>query len=77
MVELFDDPQVRAMGWLRTVKHPELGEFETMGPPFEMSGHEMPADRPAPPLGADGETVLDEAGLAADEIAAALGRERK
>ena len=34
-----------------------------------MSAHAMPANRPAPDLGADNEAVLREAGLSPDEIA--------
>ena len=72
MAELVDDPQVRAMGYLREVEHPTAGSFEAMGPPLELSAFPMAANRPAPALGADGEAVLREAGLSDDEIAAAL-----
>jgi len=37
-----------------------------------MSAHPMPADRPAPPLGGDSESVLRAAGLAEREIEEAL-----
>ena len=71
--EILDDPQARAMGYFRPVEHPTAGPFVTVGPPLRLSGHEMPADRPAPALGADSEAVLSEAGLSPDEIATALG----
>jgi crotonobetainyl-CoA:carnitine CoA-transferase CaiB-like acyl-CoA transferase len=73
MIETVGDPQVRAMGYFRAVDHPELGRFETVGPPLLMSRHEMPADRPAPALGADSEEVLRQAGLSDAEIAEVLG----
>ena len=73
--EVMDDPQIRTMGYFSTVEHPTAGSFETVGTPLRMSAHPMPADRPAPALGADGEDVLREAGLDAPEIAAALGRD--
>ena len=38
-----------------------------------LSGHPMPASRPAPELGADSRAVLAEAGLSEDEIALLLG----
>jgi crotonobetainyl-CoA:carnitine CoA-transferase CaiB-like acyl-CoA transferase len=63
------------MGYFRELPHPELGTIETVGPPLLMSGHEMPADRPAPSLGADSIDVLRAAGLSEDEIAAVLGPE--
>ena len=46
LAELADDPQVRAMGYFREVEHPTAGSFETMGPPFELSGFPMAANRP-------------------------------
>ena len=70
--ETRQDPQVRAMGYFTTVEHPELGAFETVGPPLLMSGHAMPADRPAPALGADASAVLRAAGLEEEEIAQVL-----
>jgi crotonobetainyl-CoA:carnitine CoA-transferase CaiB-like acyl-CoA transferase len=72
MADLFDDPQVRAMGYFRGVDHPTAGRFETMGPPFDLSATPLDATAPAPALGADGEAVLREAGLGEAEIAAAL-----
>jgi len=70
--ETREDPQVRTMGYFSTVDHPELGRFETVGPPLLMSGHAMPADRPAPALGADSLALLRGAGLSQPEIEAAL-----
>ncbi len=72
--EVVHDPQARAMRYFRSVEHPTAGRFDTVAPPLRLSGHEMRAERPAPELGADGEAVLREAGLSAEEIAAALGR---
>jgi crotonobetainyl-CoA:carnitine CoA-transferase CaiB-like acyl-CoA transferase len=60
------------MGYFRTVDHPELGTFETVGPPLQMSEHAMPANLPAPDLGADSLAVLRAAGLDEAEAAAAL-----
>ncbi len=68
MHELIDDPQVRAMGYFSNVTHPKLGAFQSVGPPFRMSAHEMPADRPAPALGAHNADILREAGLSDAEI---------
>jgi crotonobetainyl-CoA:carnitine CoA-transferase CaiB-like acyl-CoA transferase len=68
MHEVIDDPQVRAMGYFSNVTHPKLGEFQSVGPPFRMSAHAMPANRPAPELGADNAAVLREAGLSDAEI---------
>ncbi len=77
MAETLRDPQIRTMGYFREVAHPQLGRFETVAPPLRMSGHAMPADRPAPALGADSTAVLAEAGLSPEEIAEALSTQPK
>jgi crotonobetainyl-CoA:carnitine CoA-transferase CaiB-like acyl-CoA transferase len=71
--EALHDPQARATGVFREVNHPTAGTYETVAPPLEMSGFPMDGTRPAPALGADGETVLREAGLETKEIEDALG----
>jgi crotonobetainyl-CoA:carnitine CoA-transferase CaiB-like acyl-CoA transferase len=76
MVETMADPQIEAMQYFRQVQHPVLGEFTTMGPPLIMSGHTMPADQPAPDLGADSAQVLREAGLEASEVERIVERNR-
>lgn len=66
--EVSADPQAREMGYMPKVEHPRVGTFPTVGTPFLMSDFAMPANRPAPELGADSATVLREAGLSDDEI---------
>ncbi len=73
--EAIHDPQARAAGAFQEVDHPTAGRFETVAPPVRMSRHPMRGERPAPALGADSESVLRDAGLSADEIDAALGKE--
>ena len=73
----FGNGDERAFGLLREVLrvgHPTAGRFETVAPPLCLSEYEMRAERPAPALGADSESVLREAGLSESEIAAALDR---
>jgi crotonobetainyl-CoA:carnitine CoA-transferase CaiB-like acyl-CoA transferase len=72
LAEAITDPQARANGMFVKVVHPELGEFESVAPPLQLSAHPMPANRPAPALGVDGAAVLREAGLTDEEIGAAL-----
>ena len=70
--EAIEDPQARTNQMFVTVEHPELGKFESVAPPVRLSDHPMPANRPAPALGADGPAVLREAGLSDEEVTAAL-----
>jgi crotonobetainyl-CoA:carnitine CoA-transferase CaiB-like acyl-CoA transferase len=70
--EAVADPQARAMGYFESVDHPTAGRFETVGPPFKLSGQPLRGDRPAPAVGADSEALLAAAGLTQDEIREAL-----
>jgi crotonobetainyl-CoA:carnitine CoA-transferase CaiB-like acyl-CoA transferase len=74
MHEVIEDPQAREMGYLPIVDHPRVGPFPTVGTPFLMSDFDMPANRPAPELGADSAAVLREAGVSEDAIVALVGR---
>jgi crotonobetainyl-CoA:carnitine CoA-transferase CaiB-like acyl-CoA transferase len=73
LAEAVRDPQARASGVFQPMKLESTGPFDTITPPLRLSGHAMRGDRPAPRLGADGEEVLAEAGLAPEEIARVLG----
>jgi formyl-CoA transferase len=66
--EAVEDPQARAMGYFQTVEHPEIGSFETVGPPFRIDGCDLGARTAAAPLGADTSEALREAGLSEAEI---------
>jgi crotonobetainyl-CoA:carnitine CoA-transferase CaiB-like acyl-CoA transferase len=72
LAEAIEDPQAHAGGVFSTVSHPTAGSFESVAPPLKLSAHPMHETRPAPELGADGEQILREAGLAPEEIKAAL-----
>jgi crotonobetainyl-CoA:carnitine CoA-transferase CaiB-like acyl-CoA transferase len=66
--DLLEDEQMRAMGFLTEVAHPELGPLRMMGAPFRM---EAPPAREgvAPPLlGEHTDEVLAEAGYSDEEI---------
>jgi crotonobetainyl-CoA:carnitine CoA-transferase CaiB-like acyl-CoA transferase len=73
--EAIDDPQARAMGYFQPLEHPELGGFETVGPPFRIEGTALGARRAASSLGADGPALLREAGLDESEIEKLLAPE--
>lgn len=69
VAEAVADPRSEQNGCFATVNHPEYGRFRTVAPPFQMSGHEMPGDAPAPLLAAHTEEVLLEAGVDAETVA--------
>ena len=67
--ELFGHPQVRENGLEVELDHELLGRLRMVGPPFQMSGTPLAPQGPSPLLGADTDTVLEEAGYGAAEIA--------
>ena len=72
--DLYADPHLQARGSFATVKHPEWGDLELVGPPFRIAGHDL-SPRRAPLLGEHTDVVLtDVLGLSTDEIAAYRGR---
>jgi formyl-CoA transferase len=65
---VFADPQVRAQGLVRPVRHPRLGELRLLGSPIGLSGAAPGDARPAPEKGEHTEEVLREFGFSAEEI---------
>lgn len=56
------DPQAIAAGVFTPVDHPVAGTYPTVAPPLKMSRHPMRGEKPAPTLGADTKTLLEETG---------------
>jgi crotonobetainyl-CoA:carnitine CoA-transferase CaiB-like acyl-CoA transferase len=71
VLEAIDDPQARAMGYVRTIDHP-AGPIESVGPPFRIEGSDVGVDRGASPVNADAHALFREVGLRDDEIDALL-----
>ena len=71
--EVPHDPTAREHGYFHEVEHDEAGRFETIAPPFRITGHEVGTRRAAAPLGAHTRSVLEEAGLSPEEIDRVLG----
>jgi len=69
MDEVFADPQVQHLGIAQPVVHPERGEITLVGQPITLSRTPAALVCPLPDKGADTESVLTEAGMAADAIA--------
>lgn len=56
-VDVFNDPHLRARGFIQTIEHPSAGAVTLLGNPLRMSGSHVPL-RPAPALGGDTLQVL-------------------
>ena len=70
MMELSEDPSLRATGTIVEVDHPERGKYLTVGNPIKLS--DSPSDvLRSPLLGEHTDEILAEIGLNDDEIAAA------
>ena len=70
LTDVIDNPQVREMGWITELDHPQHGRFETLDTPFKIYGSDSGARGPAPTLGEHTFDVLTEFGVTSDEIAA-------
>jgi crotonobetainyl-CoA:carnitine CoA-transferase CaiB-like acyl-CoA transferase len=68
--QLFDDPHLKETGFFTTREHPTEGPIRTMTSPFEFSATPTTYRTHAPHLGADGRTILADAGFSAEEITA-------
>jgi len=71
--ELPADPQVQAIGGLRTIPHPEIEEFRTVGLPITVDGALVPIQCAPPQLGADTRDVLASLGYDEEAVDALLG----
>jgi crotonobetainyl-CoA:carnitine CoA-transferase CaiB-like acyl-CoA transferase len=67
VLDAIDDPQVRAMGYVRERVHPS-GPIESLGPPFYIEGSPLGAGPPASAVNADARAIFAEVGLDDAEI---------
>ncbi len=67
-MDVFNDPHLKARGFIEQVEHPVEGTITLMQSPIRMSASKV-ALRPAPTLGGDTDQLLsDELGLSSEEI---------
>ena len=73
LLEVFDDPQVRAQEMVIKMEQPGRGQIAMTGFPVKLSQTPCSLRLPAPELGGDSEEVLRELGYDDDRIAALRG----
>ncbi len=66
--DLFEEAHLSAVGLFGSLDHPSEGPLRTIRSPFRVSGLERQADRPAPRVGAQSESILREFGFSEAEI---------
>ncbi|MYF82025.1 MAG: CoA transferase [Chloroflexi bacterium] len=69
-VEIANDPQASANGYVRTMQHKTAGDFRVLGVPFQLELASNENYSSAPELGEHTELVLEELGYDWDQIAA-------
>ena len=73
--EVFADPQVKHIGMSYRVEHPELGEYDVLAQPVEMSRSKPRTGIATPMRGQHNDEVLSEFGFTQEEIADLRQRE--
>lgn len=73
--DIFADPYLNDTGFFSRLEHPTEGPTVQAAPPIAFGETPPNIHQPAPTLGADGPSILEEAGLSQPEIQAALGKD--
>ncbi|MFT7653652.1 MAG: crotonobetainyl-CoA:carnitine CoA-transferase CaiB-like acyl-CoA transferase [Limisphaerales bacterium] len=67
-VELYDDEQIDANGFLRRFEHPTAGAMTVVAPPLRLDEAGFVPGEPTPAFGSETQQILTELGFSSDEI---------
>jgi crotonobetainyl-CoA:carnitine CoA-transferase CaiB-like acyl-CoA transferase len=67
-VEMFDDEQTLANGFLYDLPHPALGPVRVLAPPVKLDGGGFQPGGATPPFGSEARAILGELGFSASEV---------
>jgi len=67
-VEMFDDEQTRANGFLYDLPHPALGPVRVLAPPVKLDGDGFQPGPATPPFGSEARALLVRAGFSETEV---------
>jgi crotonobetainyl-CoA:carnitine CoA-transferase CaiB-like acyl-CoA transferase len=69
-MEMFEDEQTRANGFLCDLPHPALGPVRVLAPPVKMDGGGFSPGAATPPFGSESRAILQDLGFSAAEVEA-------
>jgi crotonobetainyl-CoA:carnitine CoA-transferase CaiB-like acyl-CoA transferase len=72
--DVFDEPHLKAAALFQDYTHPSEGDLHGVRSAFRVTGLECKLDRPAPRVGADSESVLEQAGYDQEAIKALIAQ---
>ena len=74
LLDVCDDPALRAAGAFATINHPRGGPMEVVAAPFHIRGADVAVRGPAPEAGEHTREIFAAAGVGADELDALFAR---
>jgi crotonobetainyl-CoA:carnitine CoA-transferase CaiB-like acyl-CoA transferase len=67
-IELLDDPQPLANGYVHDLDHPALGPIRLLATPIAMDNNGFESSVATPPFGSESRAILEEIGFTPDEV---------